>query len=77
MLARKGVEVGGQKGREVQGANLARSVTYTHPEESRKEDEVEESGYRLGRVGVQDPCNRVGFELLELRARAGDIVTHG
>lgn len=59
---------------EEQGADIGRRVKDTQPEEPRGEDEVEETGEGFGRVGVEYPGNGVGFELLELRTRAGAVL---
>lgn len=59
---------------EVEGADLRGRVAHADPEEAREEDEVEEAGEGLGRVGVEDPRNRLRLQLVELRAGAGAIV---
>lgn len=77
MLAQQGFEVGSQQGFEVQRADFGRRVARAEPEEASDEDEVKEGGEGLGGVGVHDPGKRVGFESLELGARAGAIVRGG
>lgn len=62
---------------EVEGADIRRSVARTNPEEAREEDEVEEAGKRLRRVGVQNPRNRLRFQRLELRTGTSAIVRGG
>lgn len=62
---------------EIERAHLRRRVEYTQPKEAREEDEVEETREGLGRVGVKNPRDRVRFDALELRTRAGATVRGG
>lgn len=77
VVAGEQFDMGSQERLEVERADFTGRIAHTEPEEAREEDEVEETGERLGRVRVKDPRNRFGSEFLELGAGAGAIMRGG